>query len=978
MRMLLMEMGYKTIIGLLILMVTTSGCNGSGDDSGDNTLTQVSVAPDASFTVSTGIGYYPLRVVFDASASSDSNGSIKSYEWSFGDGSIGSGSSTEHTYTSAGTYIAQLTVTDDEGLTDTATHEIIVQAPQTEPVTQTYTLSGTVTSAENVATDSDVNDSSADYSSNNYFDEAQDVSAPVTLSGYVNVAQAGDRGASFDEGDTDDYFLVSLTKGMNISLYMAEDPVSAQLELYLYDDQQNRKDFTMTDDYGVASLEAPEDGSYYVRVEADLSMRTATAYALTIGLTSSATSLRTPRVSDDFVPGEVIVRFEDQASKTVSTFADISSKVSSMGFQTKAGVKGRDRLLMRSRGIDKESFFESLGLKSALESSVGPGKGDSETEAKMETLWMIRALRKQSGVQYAEPNYIRKPLQAPNDPYYKYQWHYPLINLPDAWDITTGSSNVVVAVLDTGVLLDHPDLEGQLLDGYDFISDIEISLDGDGIDDDPDDPGDQEGYEGSSFHGTHVAGTIAALTNNTGTGEEGGVAGIAWNAVIMPLRALGKGGGTSYDIIQAVKYAAGIENDYGMKLSEPVDIINLSFGGEGYSQEEANVYEEVREKGVIVIAAAGNSGTTTKTYPASYVNVVSVSAATIDEALAAYSSYGDSIDIAAPGGSSTDENGDGYMDGVLSTIGDDSGGSIEMEYAFSMGTSMAASHVSGVTALMKSLYPGLTPDEFDTFLAKGYLTRDLGDPGRDDKFGYGLIDAYKAVIMAREGGNGELPAILSVMPVSINFGSSLTTAEVKVENIGGGSLALTGYYTDVSWLSVEASSDVGVDGLGTYTVEVTRDSLSYGSYTGTVTFEAGEDRTDVSVIMQVDSGTGISDGGYHYILLLDPDSYETIKQVTSSGANGVYEYSFSGLSSGDVYVIYAGTDPNNDNFICDECEACGAYISLDKPVELTVDGDMENIDFMTDINISLPTASTSRFAAEGLPLQRDVLKGITK
>ena len=141
----------------------------------------------------------------------------------------------------------------------------------------------------------------------------------------------------------------------------------------------------------------------------------------------------------------------------------------------------------------------------------------SAARSKMETLWMVRALRKQPGVNLAEPNYIRKPLLVPDDTYYSNQWHYPLINLPAAWDITTGSSDVVVAVVDTGVLLAHPDLSGQLIAGYDFISDPSISLDGDGVDANPDDPGDQEDENGSSCHGTHVAGTSPAASNNRTT-----------------------------------------------------------------------------------------------------------------------------------------------------------------------------------------------------------------------------------------------------------------------------------------------------------------------------------------------------------------------------------------------------------------------------------------------------------------------------
>ena len=510
------------------------------------------------------------------------------------------------------------------------------------------------------------------------------------------------------------------------------------------------------------------------------------------------------------------------------------------------------------------------------------------------------------------------------------------------------------------------------MDGYDFISSTDISLDGDGIDDDPDDPGDQEGTNGSSsFHGTHVTGTIAALTNNTADDEEGGVAGIAWNVKVMPLRALGYGGGTTYDIMEAVKYAAGLDNDSGIILDDPVDVINMSLGGESATEYEKEIYAEARAQGVIIVAAAGNDGSDTKMYPAAYDDVVSVSAVTIDESLASYSSYGDTIDVAAPGGSSTDVNGDGYTDGILSTMGDDTSGSIEMGYAFSIGTSMAAPHVSGVVALMKSLYADMTPDIFDTLLAAGYLTQDLGDTGRDDSFGYGLIDAYKAVLIAQEGGSGDMPAVVSVSPANLSMvvssESPTQSTTVTVKNSGGGDPAITGFYSDVAWMSVQAS-DTDANGLGTYTVAVDSTDFSDGTYTGTITFESESNNAAVSVVMQVGTASA-TDGGYHYILLLDPATLTTVDQVSSAGEEGIYEYSFSDLSHGETYVVYAGTDVNHDGFICDDAEACGAYISLDGPVEITVTENMEHMDFSTDITINLPTTITSQSVTTPTPIQ---------
>lgn len=878
-----------------------------------------------------------------------------------GCGGDGSGSTVDTTTN-------EVSTTDQTENDDTAT--------SSDPVT--YSISGTVTSAENVVTDSDVNDTSTTPVSNDSFVDAQEITTPVMISGYVNVAGAGVAGNSTASGDTDDYYQVSLTAGTVIFLYMVEDPSSSELNLYLYNSEETLVDSTYTDNStGLASFSIGSDGEYFIRVEASgTSVQTATIYTLAIGkrTMASASIQYSLRLDDDFVPGEVLVRFESGDTETVSTFSSGSGDVSPMGFLTRGGASGRDRLLKRSEQLDSDAFFERLGIRDAVKKSLAPGNMDTETRDKMETLWMVRAVNKHAGVVFAEPNYIRRSFIEPGDTYYEYQWHYPLINLPDAWGITTGSGDVTVAVVDTGVLLDHPDLAGQLRDdGYDFISDISLSLDGDGIDDDPDDPGDQLDANGSSFHGTHVSGTVAALTDNTG--GEGGVAGVAWNAKILPLRALGYGGsGTSYDIMQAVKYAAGLENDSGIILPDPADVINLSLGGTSASQSEQAVFSEVRDAGVIVVAAAGNNASSEGEYPAAYNGVISVNAVTIEEALASYSNYGDTIDVAAPGGSyNTDINLDGYIDGVLSTIGDDSSGDIEMGYAFYVGTSMAAPHVSGVIALMKGLYPDMTPDAFDTLLAAGYLTRDLGDSGWDEDFGWGLIDAYQAVLVAQEiAASGSIPALLSVSPRRQDFGANLTSAEVTVSDISGGTdLTVTDFYSDAVWMSISATADVDGNGLGTYTVTVDRSGLSDGIYSGTVTFEADGQTRNVPVTMRVGASILNTEAGYHYICLIDADTDETVDQVASAGDDGVYDFLFSGLSYGDTFYIYAGTDPDNDAYICGDGESCGAYLSLDYPMTLTITGDMDAIDFSTDINLTLPSAVTSEFAATRFPIQRE-------
>ncbi|WP_455221034.1 S8 family peptidase [Kaarinaea lacus] len=809
------------------------------------------------------------------------------------------------------------------------------------------TLSGSISIASGSGIDSDVNDPNAPYQSNDSLADAQTISNPTTLGGYVNLPGFGRSGRSFASGDSDDYYIVHLFANQSVTITTADfDSATNRVSLFLLDENGDVVSHT-TGDRQTDVVNVNADGIYYLRVFA---LAGASGYVLTLGLSGQQQSIASSKmtVDQDFVPGEVIVEYKQGSSNLLQPNAariNAATIASTLGLQYKSGHVSRNLLLKLGSGSNLNQSFSALGIQRKIQSN------DSTQQLKLDTIAIVKALRMRPDVVSARLNYIRKPFRVPNDEYYSYQWHYPQIDLPQAWDITTGSSNVIVAVIDTGVLSNHPDLQGQLVPGYDFIQDPDNAADGDGIDDDPFDVGD-DANGNSSFHGTHVSGTIAAASDNSN-----GVAGVTWGARVMPLRTLGRFGGTDYDIEQAVRFAAQLPNDSGTIPDQKADVINLSLGGPTNSTVPTEAFRLAREAGVIVVAASGNEASSGLNYPASLDGVVSVSATTIRDALAPYSNFGDTIDIAAPGGNFSDVNGDGYADGILSTVGSDANGPIQLGYAFYQGTSMASPHIAGVVALMKSVNPDLSPDEFDQLLENGELTDDLGALGRDNQFGYGLVNAYKAVIAARNLVDVPVelrPPLAAVQPTALNFGAAGVSMDLNISNAGDGVLEVLQINNDSNgWLSVTELS-VDANGLGRYLVQVNRQSLpaQTQTYSATITVTTSVNVVNIPVLMQVFVENVEDNAGFHYAVLSDSVSQATIQKVAAQLVNGEYHFSFNNVGPGS-YTISAGTDSDNDGRICEVAEACGTYLIPDYIVPIVVDNESGNrggIDFETSFD----------------------------
>ncbi|MFK3873740.1 S8 family peptidase [Pseudoalteromonas rhizosphaerae] len=355
-------------------------------------------------------------------------------------------------------------------------------------------------------------------------------------------------------------------------------------------------------------------------------------------------------------------------------------------------------------------------------------------------------------VEYIEIDQMLKPFATPNDPRYDDQWHYYEqaggLNLPTAWDTATGSG-VTVAVLDTGYR-PHIDLNANILPGYDMISDTFVANDGGARDSDARDPGDavsagecgnNNSAQGSSWHGTHVAGTVAAVTNN---GE--GVAGVAYDAKVVPVRVLGKCGGLTSDIADGIIWASGGSVSGVPANANPADVINMSLGGSGScSSTTQNAINQARNNGTVIVIAAGNDNDNANNYnPGNCNGVVNVASVGRNGGRAYYSNYGTSIDVAAPGGAQSFAN---DSEGVLSTHNSGSSSPSSDSYHYSQGTSMAAPHVAGVAALIKQAKPTATPDEIESILKSS--TRSF--PATCNNCGTGIVDAAAAVAAASGG-----------------------------------------------------------------------------------------------------------------------------------------------------------------------------------------------------------------------------------
>ncbi len=484
-----------------------------------------------------------------------------------------------------------------------------------------------------------------------------------------------------------------------------------------------------------------------------------------------------------------------------------------------------------------------------------------------------------SGVAWCEPNGRVHAFAEPNDPRFEEQFHLRYLGFRQAWDREGGDASIVVAIVDTGTW-QHPDLTSNQLPGYDFVN--LSGDDGDGWDANPTD-------DANDFHGLHVAGTVAARSNN-----KMGVSGAVWFTRFVPVRVLGKDGGTFFDVAAGLRWAAGLPVSGAPANANPARVINMSLGSSYDSiQLREAVAAVLGQSNAVIVAAAGNEATSVPSYPAAYPGVISVYALDTNLSWATYSNYGTWISVGAPGG-------DPFRNqpGILSTYVDTATG--QPSYAELSGTSMASPQVAGAVALVLAAKPSMTAAEVKDLLERTAV--DLGPPGFDVDYGWGMVDVEAAVAEALTV--YAPPGVVEVTPSSLVFDSAAVQLSIAVRASGGAPVAVN---------SVVPSVDAGVNWLtattgqtatpATITVGVSP-LLAEGTWTGNVRIDTASGVIDVPVrVLRAPRPS------FSFVIVSAVDDDENVVATTTTTEAAGWRWTLPGVPLGS-YRIRARTDQN--------------------------------------------------------------------
>ncbi len=543
-----------------------------------------------------------------------------------------------------------------------------------------------------------------------------------------------------------------------------------------------------------------------------------------------------------------------------------------------------------------------------------------------ETRELVAPLSRLRGVKFVELNHVRHALAVPNDTLYPAMWHLTSINMPAAWEIEKGATaQVAVAVVDTGIVA-HPDLDARVLPGADMISDPDRSQDGDGRNMNATDPGRDLPNGQSSWHGTHCAGTIGAATDNGA-----GVAGVNWNARIVPVRVLGKGGGTDLDIAAGMTWATGGTVPGMAANANPAKVVSMSLGGQGEAQQSyQDAIDDGARRNAIFVIAAGNDNIDAANFtPCNQTGVLCIGATRFNGKRASYSNFGQRVDIMAPGGETAeDANGDGNPDGVLSTLRDDATGM--PTYAFEQGTSMATPHVAGIVSLMKARNAALTLAQAKQILVDTANTGSRCTEG----CGAGLVNVHAALLRV-SGTQPTGPAKLSLSATELFFTSAAATQTISVTNVGGmpltASFAAGGAQGNKLSFPGGASVTVPVGQSANVRIDASLAGLPDGmtaAATISVTSNGGNSSIGVKLRPGGASGRNVAVALVHQV-------NGEWKVAGVAEAQAINNFSYGVVAPPGTYFIFGAQDANGNGQFEDN-EPIGLWPNTDSPKAITV------------------------------------------
>ncbi len=710
-------------------------------------------------------------------------------------------------------------------------------------IKDTYTINGTLYSNRYTEVDGDVqNTLKYTVKDNNSLSVAQLLQNPTDVIGHIGdntvdivIVENGfcfdddDDGAcdtqTLENFDTEDWYKITAAPNLSITLQnegliyedLPDNPGSfycceydsMDLDLLLYNEDGSLANYSYTDSSTTTRkiIALPDSGTFYAVVKANSGHA---KYVLTFGSNIEGASASYFNPSNNFAKDRFISyipfgpEFIPNGNENYPIDIYPDSDIASKFIQSDQD----DRKGLRRFNLSVDSEFRRIF-------------GDSHLDTIQDNPSQIEYLKHWKVLQYYKELHPRLNLELDlkakltnfnKDPRWNLQWNLQQIGIETALTaIGQETKNVAVAVLDGGgPLVDSTaDTTSAFLPGgFDFVD----------FDSDPTDP-----LSSSGSHGIHVGSTIAAL--NDGNNING------FGIGVVSMRVMGTSGtGFVSDIIQGMLFAGGLPNSTGGVYSgdTPIKVMNLSLGstGGGCSSSYQGVFNDLYDRNISVVSSSGNEAQEAPGaygYPASCDNVISVAATAATGLRAYYSTYNDAVDIAAPGGDvGADVNADGFSDGVLAFDSDE-------DLAFYQGTSMASPHVAGAIGILYALVPELLSSQVDALIIDGHLVDDIGPEGKDDDYGYGLLNISKAVarIIDEEGLDFTYG---SIDPGTTNLGVDLNSYDLTITKVGDGELSVSSVTNDLS--SAVTISEINVDdnGFGTYRLTFDRSSLPDGLY----------------------------------------------------------------------------------------------------------------------------------------------------